>query len=214
VLALNGVLRIQVDARGWRTAAGVLTAADVPHSLDGRGTEVLLVFSDPEAEVGAALLSRLGGAARLFSSTERDSLTRNADPMSLMGPGGVAWTGRVLELLGGEAPPARLMHPQVRKVLRLLSEQPVGTDHSLAALARRTQLSPGRLMHAFTESVGIPLRPYLAWLRLQRAAGAIVSGMALSQAALSAGFSDAAHMGRTFRRMFGAPPSSLRPPTR
>lgn len=67
-------------------------------------------------------------------------------------------------------------------------------------------------MHAFTASIGIPLRPYLAWLRLQRAAGEIVRGVPLSSAAAAAGFSDAAHMSRTFRRMLGMAPSMLQPP--
>jgi AraC-like DNA-binding protein len=66
-------------------------------------------------------------------------------------------------------------------------------------------------MHAFTESVGIPLRPYLAWLKLQRAAAAIVSGSSLAEAAHGAGFADAAHMTRSFKRMFGVKPSELRP---
>jgi transcriptional regulator GlxA family with amidase domain len=66
-------------------------------------------------------------------------------------------------------------------------------------------------MHAFTESVGIPLRPYLAWLKLQRAAAGVAAGRQLAQVAVSAGFADAAHMTRAFRRMFGTAPSALRP---
>jgi len=72
-------------------------------------------------------------------------------------------------------------------------------------------LSPGRLMHAFTESIGIPLRPYLAWLRVQRAACAILEGASLTEAAHIAGFSDAPHMYRTFKRRLGITPSALRP---
>jgi AraC-like DNA-binding protein len=66
-------------------------------------------------------------------------------------------------------------------------------------------------MHVFTDSMGIPLRPYLAWLRLQRAATAIVGGNSLGEAAHAAGFADAAHMSRTFKRMLGVAPSFLRP---
>jgi AraC-like DNA-binding protein len=54
------------------------------------------------------------------------------------------------------------------------------------------------------------LRPYIAWLRLQRAAAAIAAGMPLAHAATEAGFADAAHMSRSFRRMLGISPSSLR----
>jgi AraC-like DNA-binding protein len=65
-------------------------------------------------------------------------------------------------------------------------------------------------MHAFTATVGIPLRPYLRWLKLERAGVAIAAGAPLGEAAHAAGFADAAHMTRTFRRMFGVTPSELR----
>jgi AraC-like DNA-binding protein len=99
----------------------------------------------------------------------------------------------------------------VRRVLRLLQSSEPDSDRSLEALADAVGLSAGRLMHVFTESIGIPLRPYLAWLKLQRAAAAIVSGEPLSSAAAAAGFVDAGHMTRTFKRMFGVCPSELRP---
>jgi AraC-like DNA-binding protein len=95
-------------------------------------------------------------------------------------------------------------------VLRHLREAPAGADTSLAALAAVARLSPGRFMHAFTESVGIPLRPYLRWLMLERAGAALASGAPLGDAAYAAGFADAAHMSRTFRRMFGVSPSEVR----
>ena len=46
----------------------------------------------------------------------------------------------------------------------------VWDDLSLKTLAGIAGLSPSRFMHAFTESVGVPVRPYILWLRLQRAA--------------------------------------------
>jgi AraC-like DNA-binding protein len=63
-------------------------------------------------------------------------------------------------------------------------------------------------MHAFTAEVGIPLRPYLRWLKLERAATALATGAGLSDAAHAAGFSDAAHTTRTFRRMHGVTPAA------
>jgi AraC-like DNA-binding protein len=66
-------------------------------------------------------------------------------------------------------------------------------------------------MHVFTESIGIPLRPYLSWLRVQRAACAILGGAQITQAAHLAGFADASHLCRTFHRRLGMLPSALRP---
>lgn len=212
VLGLDGPLRVRAGRGPWSELPGVLTAPDVPHAIDAEGREVLLVFLDPESEAGAALRASLAGPFRALSAAERDALARDADPMRLMRAEGVEWTHRAVEVLGaGSAPPRRAMHPRVRRLLRLLSQLPPEEDSSLSALAEQVRLSPGRLMHAFTESIGLPLRPYLAWLRLQRAAAAIVSGMPLGEAAHAAGFSDSAHMSRTFRRMLGMTPSVLRP---
>jgi AraC-like DNA-binding protein len=191
---------------------GVLTAPDVPHAIDATGREVLLVFLDPESDVGAALGATLEGPVRALTAAERDALAEGADPLRLMQETGVAWTHRAVEVLGAGTPTQRTVHPRVRKLLGLLRGLPPDSDTSLPTLAAQVKLSPGRLMHAFTESVGLPLRPYLAWLRLQRAAGAIVSGVPLGEAAHAAGFSDSAHMTRTFRRMLGMTPSMLRPP--
>ncbi|WP_394830715.1 AraC family transcriptional regulator [Pendulispora rubella] len=214
VLALEGTLTVfsgkTKDSAPIR-AAGVLTAPDEPHAIEAEGVEVLLVFLEPESDVGAALRTVLSGPVRIVSAEERDQLVADTDPMSIMQSGGVAWTDRAASVLGGaparEAP--RPMHPRVRKVLKLLRTMPSDSDTSLEALAEAVSLSPSRLMHAFSESIGVPLRPYLAWLKLQRAAAAIVTGMPLAQAAHAAGFADAAHMTRTFRRMFGMSPSAL-----
>jgi transcriptional regulator GlxA family with amidase domain len=214
VLGLDGPLRVRARKGPWREMAGVLTAPDVPHAIDAAEREVLLVFLDPESEAGAALRASLDGPLRALSAKERDALARDVDPVRLMQAEGAAWTQRAVEVLGARTPPSqRVVHPRVRKLLRLLRDLPPDGDTSLPALAAQVQLSPGRLMHAFTESIGLPLRPYLAWLRLQRAAAAIVSGVPLGEAAHAAGFSDAAHMTRTFRRMLGLTPSTLRPTT-
>jgi AraC-like DNA-binding protein len=188
----------------------VVTAPDVAHEIDPRGGEVLLVFIEPESDVGEALRPTIGKAMREIGEKERLALDRGESPMELMKEGGVGWTRRVVEVLGGAPMAGRPhVHPRVRRLLALLREEP--DDTSLAALAERVGLSPGRLMHTFTESIGVPLRPYLAWLRLQRAAAAIAGGSPLSDAAVTAGFSDAAHMTRTFRRMLGMAPSMLQP---
>lgn len=211
VLGLDGPLRAQAEGGPWESMAGVLTAPNVPHSLDAEGRQVLIVFLDPESEAGAALAALLSGPFRAISDAERDAITHGIEPVRIMGSDGIAWTRRLMEILGvKDAPPPRSIHPRVRKALRLLRDLPSEGDVSLSALADQVDLSPGRLMHAFTESIGLPWRPYLAWLRLQRSAAAILAGMPLGEAAHAAGFSDAAHMTRTFQRMLGMPPSALK----
>jgi transcriptional regulator GlxA family with amidase domain len=214
VVCARGELRVRAGARGrWRAAAGVVTAPDVPHEIDARGEEILLVFLDPESAAGAALAAALGGPLRLVTAAERAALGVEAtDPIALMRRDPEEWVARLLGVLGVTPAPRRSTHPRVRAVLRRLRSRSAEDEVSLASLAADVGLSPGRLMHAFTESIGIPLRPYLSWLRLQRAAASIVAGVPLATAAAAAGFSDAAHMSRTFRRMFGMAPSQIARP--
>jgi AraC-like DNA-binding protein len=82
-------------------------------------------------------------------------------------------------------------------------------DLSLPKLTGIAGLSRSRFMHAFTESVGTPLRPYILWLRLQLASGQLAAGTNITEIAHRAGFSDGAHWTRTFRRMLGTTPSEI-----
>jgi AraC-like DNA-binding protein len=81
---------------------------------------------------------------------------------------------------------------------------------SLVDAAAHVGLSSGRARHLFVESTGLPFRTYLLWLRLTKALELFSAGTSLTEAAHGAGFSDSSHLSRTFRRMFGIAPDSLR----
>jgi AraC-like DNA-binding protein len=216
VLPIDGELRVRGSSLGrWWTAAGVLTAPDAPHAIDSRGAEVLIVFLDAESDAGATFRPVLAGCPlRLLSARERSSLVRDVVPRAILSSGAEGWVRNAARALGLPFPASqRPIHPRVRRLLRMLHSSGIDDATSLEALAGSVGLSPSRLMHVFTESLGIPLRPYLAWLRVQRAAISIVGGSPLGDAAHKAGFADAAHMTRTFRRMLGVAPSALRPMT-
>jgi len=148
-----------------------------------------------------------GGPPALTNPRHRE---RARAPHSTAGTSPEEAVATALSLGGAAVAPPPRRHPAVSRVLRHLREAPPGADVSLEALAAIARLSPSRLMHAFTATVGVPLRPYLRWLMLERAGAAIAAGAPLGEAAYAAGFADAAHMTRTFRRMFGVTPSDLR----
>jgi transcriptional regulator GlxA family with amidase domain len=211
-LAIEGEVRVRTARQGkWSSAPGVLTAPDAAHVLDAQGAELLLVFLDPESAAGSSFRAAIDGPVRLISDAERQAMTHDVVPRTILRSGAAAWAQQAAETLRLPAPGARRsVHPRVRALLSMLRNGGVDEATSLEVLAGAIGLSPSRLMHVFTSSVGIPLRPYLAWLRVLRAAIDIVSGRSLTDAALASGFSDAAHMSRTFRRMLGIPPSLLR----
>ena len=99
--------------------------------------------------------------------------------------------------------------PRIRKVIAWAAaqiEEPVGLSDAVAV----SGLSASRLRHLFVEQTGLPFRTYLLWLRLTRAVERFAAGASLTEAAHDAGFSDSAHLSRTFRRMFGVAPANLR----
>ncbi len=114
-------------------------------------------------------------------------------------------------LIGHMAGDARADVPdlRIRKVIAWADKHLEG-PLSLADAALTANLSAGRLRHLFVEQTGLPFKTYVLWLRLKRAVQAFANGQSLTQAAHDAGFSDSAHLSRTFRRMFGIAPASLR----
>jgi AraC-like DNA-binding protein len=208
LFTLDGHARLLGQARRpWVDFTAALVGPDVPHEVDARGTTVVIAFVDPESEVGAGLRRRFIAPLSVIPAAEVARWRRELGVPPLK-PAAVEtwWRARFIPERA-----ARRLHPRIRRVLRWLREN-VGAgeeDLSLDSLADRVGLSPSRFMHVFTESVGVPLRPYLLWLRLQHAAGRLLAGASATEAAHEAGFSDAAHLSRTFRRILGTTPREI-----
>jgi AraC-like DNA-binding protein len=178
---------------------------DATHEVDARGSPLLIGFFDAESDGGSALSERIQGEIACVPARDvarwRAVLGATPDEAQVE-----RW---LTEFLPHQSRGVAI-HPGVRRVLGHLQKPRAALDDlSLKTLADIAGLSPSRFMHAFTEGVGIPMRPYILWLRLQRAACDLMGGATVTSAAHRAGFSDGAHLTRTFRRMLGATPSDL-----
>lgn len=78
-----------------------------------------------------------------------------------------------------------------------------------AFLSDMVHLSESRYTHLFRHQTGLSLSRYLLWARLLAGVELIARGENTTTAAHQAGFSDLAHMSRTFRGTFGVAPSAL-----
>jgi AraC-like DNA-binding protein len=72
-----------------------------------------------------------------------------------------------------------------------------------AQVASELALSESRFLHLFKQEMKIAWRPYLLWRRLLCAINFMQKGGSATEAAYIAGFSDSAHLSRTFRSKFG-----------
>ena len=89
----------------------------------------------------------------------------------------------------------------------LLRENP---ECSLSEIAHRLNVTYTAASHLFARSVGLPLRTYQHWIKCMRATQHLGGEIPLTEIAQLAGFTDSAHLSRTWQRRFGLPPSYLR----
>jgi AraC-like DNA-binding protein len=197
------------DDAPWLPYLGCIIPANVPHALDGSGRRSAIVFVDPESPEGLGLRERAvpGSIAHLAEAEARaaarrifDAWNQGHDCASL-----ITATRLAVRELAGTAERAPSGDPRVLGAIELIRGR-LDARVTLTDIARELNVSPSRLRHLFVEEVGLPFRTYVLWQRLQR----VIRGIGtepLSESAHAAGFADAAHMTRTFRRMVGFPPS-------
>lgn len=187
------------DGRGVRVDLGAaLIPPDARHAIVAP-TIAALLYVERESRDGRALLETMqaGPSARSWHCDALATIDADA-PVD-------AW----LRALRGEVPRPRLLHPGMRRALRMIDDRLDGPLR-LADLAAIAGVSEGRLSHLFADEIGLGMRPYVLWRRLERAAHVLATGRtSLTEVAHAAGFADAAHLSRTFRRMFGIAPSEI-----
>ena len=85
-----------------------------------------------------------------------------------------------------------------------------GREITVTDLAKWTLLSESRARHLFKAETGVSFKRYLKWLKTLEAIKYICADdINLTEAAHMAGFSDSAHLSRTFKEIFGLIPSSV-----
>jgi AraC-like DNA-binding protein len=191
----------------WHTHESVIIAPNVSHRLVSPENNVLLLLIDHEMEIAKRLsdtylknkdssdidpYSTKGGVAEIISQLEEASCQM----------GQSIWVTIMDMLLGPNAPPVLPIDPRIKKALDIISELPI-KKISTSDIASQIYLSESRFLHLFKDNIGIPVRRYLLWKRLNEAVRKILGNISLTEAAHAAGFSDSAHLSRTFRSMFG-----------
>lgn len=208
VIAEAGAMRIAV-AGGEVEARAALVPARVAHSFVALpGTRVALVLVDAHGARGAELDRRAHELAGQDLSASLSRVSFPADRFSAAE--GAAWCGHVLRELGVDTSDANAPSRTTRRAIAYIEGALDGVPR-IGDAAAYASTSASRLSHRFSEEVGLPFRRFVLWTRVKRAVEVVRRGGDLTQAALEAGFSDAAHLSRTFRAMFGLSPSLVLP---
>ncbi|WP_219517923.1 helix-turn-helix transcriptional regulator [Nonomuraea ceibae] len=214
------------DAHGERLTTRIaVVPPDTGHTLISGAHDALLAHLDPRSAPGRALLARSGAGARASTWSPPAALAGSgaqggrggARPLMFAEPPAghprsaeAAGALRTVEACSGHSGAAdAALHPAVEAAITVIPALLPAGPVRLRAVADAVHLSPSRLAHLFGAHVGIPLRPYVRWLRLRQAIDRVAAGETLTAAAHSAGFTDGPHFTRAFRRTFGNTPSEL-----
>lgn len=208
-VALEGSFGLRTtDSEDWTDYDSAIIAPGQPHAIDGRQNRMVMLLLAPETPLAQPLapIFSQNGISKINSTVVEKirsivggfDTTRAGDEPNIC--------HQMVEAIGGgDSLPIDSRVAQSIEWIRSSREEGI----SVQEIASGVELSESRFSHLFTENVRIPVRRYLLWLRLRDAMHLLAQGRSLTETAHEAGFSDSAHLARTFRSLLGIAPSAL-----
>jgi AraC-like DNA-binding protein len=199
-----------VDGTRVRCAAA-LVAPHVPRRLHADGCGLLSLNLDPASSAYRMLARSMGGHgiqpfdARCFGRLRDDfepAQRGMLDDARLQ-----RLSAKLVEAITASPELAVQTDRRIERVLQAIRAH--AGQIPLKQLSALACLSPDRLTHLFAAQVGVSIKRYALWAKVRRTVQQFTCERPLTDVALVSGFTDAAHMSRTFQRYFGLPPSFL-----
>jgi AraC-like DNA-binding protein len=206
-ISLDNSLKIKSNKQHYK-AKNIIIDSDELHQLDNNDNFYILLLLDSESIITRQLqkiylndngINILQDS--LFISFQND-LKKLINTDCKIEEAKATYNKIIHHLLGKKIVEINKFDPRIEKVLSILYQLPE-KKMKIKELAYMVCMSESRLIHLFTEQIGIPIRRYLLWLRLLDAINLIIQGIGFTTAAHETGFSDSAHLSRTFKKMFG-----------
>jgi AraC-like DNA-binding protein len=185
----------------------VIIDSKIEHQLQMSEGWVLLI--EPKSDLGEKLSIKLEGQSlKTFSSSLSSTIkppTQAEDVTKLLTPLFIDLKLTSQPLLTNKS---TVKDRRIQQLLTELNQCLHGdcikpSNWRASEVASQLALSESRFLHLFSEELGIAWRPYLLWRRMMCAIQAILNNTSATDAAHLAGFSDSAHLSRTFRNTFG-----------
>lgn len=205
---------ITVDEQPRSYHEVVVMASNLPHSTDSENQPYIAILIDPDHALYAYLHPLLNGNAFCCLAASALGLFQQRFQQLMLGQLSLEQVKQlVLDILVvlNSKPLACL--PWDQRILHACDfiKQCV-PQHipTIAEVATQVGLSESRLMHLFSEQLGLSMRQYILWLRIRYAIKLWMQGKSLIEIAMESGFSDQAHFTRTLRRMVDFAPSMLK----
>ena len=214
VVALDSEFRLKfAEDADWQNFKSVIIAPGQNHAIDGQNKRLALIILVPEARAAQPLIPILSrkGISRIPASIVQNFLPI-FDAFEKMNNLTVESEELSRKLLGNLRNSDELLNSSIDERVSQSVEwirTELENNVSVKEIAASVELSESRFSHLFTENLRVSVRRYLLWMRLRDAMHLLAKGVSLTDTAYEAGFSDSAHLTRTFRQMLGITPSAL-----
>jgi AraC-like DNA-binding protein len=201
------------DTNGnWVEKKALLIAPNQTHQCNASGKKVLIIGVDPESIFGQFITNHHLKLAPIidFPSSFLEKLKIDIINENIKDENWVKLYSNIKLLFGFNTTkfPLKKTDERIKNVLNFISKH-THTKITTETLMNVSYLSESRLLHLFKQEMGLPVRNYILWHRLQLAFKEISKGHSLTEVAYITGFSDQSHLTKTFIKVIGASPSSL-----
>ena len=215
VMSFNKPFLISKNGTEFEKSNYSIIAADLPHQFTGQDDFYIFIYLDAESSYAQRLEASLHmekegllhyfgseiDAVRIefinwFDSASNDDEIANNLIVVLV------------EKLTGTVNSVNPLEERIKQSIEFIHSN-LHEEISLAVVAFKVHLSESRFAHLFKVQTGIPFRKYILWCRMQAALQEVIKGQSFTMAAYGGGFSDVAHLSRTFTEMFGVSPSEV-----
>lgn len=201
-------------ADGYMPVQGFIANPNMPHQIDAADTPSIFLWLEATSEIARTLYHRPSTQCLQPVPAEHcqliQTLLRSLQEANWNCSAADVMLNNILHSVSPMDAVSPALDERVRVAVERLQQSDLPQQiRSIEQLAGGVHLSPSRLRHLFQDQLGISIQRYLLWQRLLVALKNMTEGVSLTQAAYTAGFADAAHMTRTFRKMFGIKPSDV-----
>jgi len=191
--ARSGYLNISSGDQHFKNIQAAIIASNTLHTFDCLNGECLLYFIDPTTHLGEYLTAHYDLESRQMVVFDSDEIDRYKNGGEFSLPAFV------------RSQPKRISE-RTAKCLRMIESEITEEDLKVGRLAQKLFVSESRLAHLFKEEMGISIRQYILWKKMELAAIKAIEGLSLTKSAHLAGFTDSSHFIKVFRKMFGVKP--------
>ena len=211
VLATQNSFRSKNENGDWIEKTGLLIAPNHLHECDAKNIHILTIAIDTESTLGEWIMNHQLKNQQIIDYPLNDLATIDFEDFSEKLDNENWEAIRVIIENSFFFKKIDTPVPKDTRIERILDfiSQNIDKPINTKMLMEVVYLSESRMLHLFKEKMGLPIRNYILWYRLKIVLEQLLVGDSLTKAAYQAGFSDQAHMTRTWVKMIGVPPSLL-----